>query len=513
MKCPKCGRLWDVSNKITSSTYVCPYCGDAVDSYGQSKKNLGEILLGIKSDYGDEVIDDISRLNALLMDYAPEMSKERKLVINALKEGVLTQLRRGFDDDEAPEFVIRRCVSFLVTEMWVTETAARYAVDAISCVLGVKTTTITEEIREDNNSGSKQLIKGDFQFGSIVRSDDLKEYESIGYKAFASNKELEEIEIPENIRMIYPKAFVGCSALKRVLLGRSISRIGRAAFDGCTSIELFKADNNPVFTVSNGLLIEKSEKRLLRSVNTNVAEISIVNGVKIVCKKAFERSVVERVRIPGSVDAIEEDAFYLTLKLERLDVDKSNTSYRSIDGVLHSRDGKVLLRYPQGKKDVAYYLEDSVSIIGRKAFSCSTILSSITFASGLKEIGENAFEYCVGIENLMFPRSVETIGERAFQYCEKLSSIMLPQGIIRIGDCAFQNCKLLKTVSIPRSVMEIGNMAFWGCKSLSKVVVQDNVRFIGDKAFGDCPEIEVSVKGNEYVETYCKTHGIKCSKV
>ena len=514
MKCPKCGRLWDVSNKITSSTYVCPYCGDTVDSYGQSKKNLGEILLGIKADYGDDIIDDISRLNALLMDYAPEMSKERKLVINALKEGVLSQLRRGLDDDEDPEIVIRRCVSFLVTEMWVTETAARYAIDAISCTLGVKTTTtINEEIGDGNNSRSRQLIKGGFQFGSIVRQDSLKEYESIGYKAFASNKELEEIEIPESIKMIYPKAFLDCSSLKRVLLGRNVSKIGRAAFDGCTSIELFKADNNPVFTVSNGLLIEKSEKRLLRSVNTDVAEISIVNGVKTVCKKAFERSSVERVRIPGTVDTIEEDAFYLTLKLERLDVDKSNASYKSIDGVLHSRDGNSLLRYPQGKKDVAYYLEDSVSIIGRKAFSCSTVLSSITFDSGLKEIGENAFEYCVGIENLMLPRSVETIGERAFQYCEKLSSVMLPQGIIRIGDCAFQNCKLLKTVSIPRSVTEIGNMAFFGCKSLSKVVIQDNVRFIGDKAFGDCPEIEVSVKGNEYVETYCKTHGIKCSKV
>ena len=100
MKCPKCGRLWDVSNKITSSTYVCPYCGEVADSYGQSKKNLGEILLGIKADYGIDVIDDIPRLNALLMDYAPEMAKERKLVINALKEGVLSQLRRGIDNDE-----------------------------------------------------------------------------------------------------------------------------------------------------------------------------------------------------------------------------------------------------------------------------------------------------------------------------------------------------------------------------------------------------------------------------
>lgn len=514
MKCPKCGRLLDVSNRITSSTYVCPYCGDAVDLYGQSKKSLGEILLGLKTDYGDDVIDDISRLNALLMDYVPEMAKERKLVVNALKEGVLSQLKRGVDEGEDPEFVTHRCVSFLVTEMWITENAARYAIDAISYALGVKVNTSDDEItKADKNFGNRQLIKGDFQFGSVVKPENLKEYESIGYKAFASDKQLEEIEMPENIRVIYPKAFWDCSSLRRVILGRNVSKIGKSAFEGCTNIELFKTDNNPNFTVSNGLLIGKSEKKLLRSVSANVAEISIVNGIKTVCRKAFEQSAVERVRIPRTVDTIEEDAFYLTLKLERLDVDQSNTSFRSIDGVLHTRDGKSLLRYPQGKKDVAYYLEDNVTTICRKAFSCTTSLSSITFAGGLKEIGENAFEYCIGIENLMLPRNVETIGERAFQYCEKLSSVMLPQGIIRIGDCAFQGCALLKTVSIPRSVAEIGNMAFFGCKSLFKIVIQDNVRFIGDKAFGDCPEIEVSIKGNEYVEIYCKTHGIKCSKV
>lgn len=514
MKCPKCGRLWDVSNKITSSTYVCPYCGDAVDLHGQSKKNLGEILLRIKADYGDDVIEDIFRLNALLMDYAPEMARERKLVVNALKEGVLFQLRRGLDEEDNPEIVMRRCVAFLVAEMWVTENAARYAVDVISYVLGVKANTSDNRgIESDNSSGSKQLIKGDYQFGAIVKSENLQGYESIGYKAFASNKQLEEIEMSENIRIIYPKAFFDCSSLRKICLGRNVSKIGKAAFDGCTSIELFKADNNPNYTVSNSLLIDKSEKKLLRSVNSNGAEISIVNGIKTICKKAFERSSVERVKIPGTVETIEEDAFYLTLKLERLDVDQSNTSFRSIDGVLHTRDGKSLLRYPQGKKDVAYYLEDSVTVICRKAFSCAAVLSSITFAGGLKEIGENAFEYCIGIENLMLPRSVEVIGERAFQYCEKMNSVMLPQGIIRIGDCAFQGCELLKTVSIPRSVTEIGNMAFFGCRSLSKVVIHDNVRFIGDKAFGNCPLIEVLIKGNDYVETYCKMHGIKSSKV
>ena len=55
-------------------------------------------------------------------------------------------------------------------------------------------------------------------------------------------------------------------------------------------------------------------------------------------------------------------------------------------------------------------------------------------------------------------------------------------------------------------------MAFAGCKELSKVVIQENVKFIGDRAFNDCPDVEISVKGNNYVLTYCRMHGIKYSE-
>lgn len=514
MKCSKCGRQWDVSNKITSITYVCPYCGETVDGNGHSKKNLGEVIESIIADFGEDVIENTSRLNALLMDYAPDMAKERKLIINALKEGVLVQLRRGLEDYEKTEDIARKCIAMLVSEMWITENAARYAVNVVLRSLGQ---TVGGELKpsdsDTDNSEDKQLVKGSASFGTIVRKDDLVGYGSIGYKAFASNDKLTEIDVPENITKIYPKAFFDCTKLRKVRLSRKIESIGRGAFDGCIQLENITIESNPNYTVSNGLLIEKNRKMLIRNTNRSNTSVSVTNGVVSICKKAFEKTGTERINIPGTVNEIEEDAFSFTMSLQEIKVDASNRSFKSIDGVLHSCDGKELIRYPQGKKDASYYLEDEVTKIGRKAFSCAVKLCSITFAGNLREIDVNAFEYCLGLENLMLPRSVEIIGERAFQYCEKLISVMLPHGIVRIGDCAFLRCELLKTVSVPRSVKEIGNMAFSGCKALSKVVIQDNVRFIGDKAFSDCPNIEISVIGNDYVSAYCKMHGIKCTKV
>ena len=514
MKCPKCGRQWDVSNKITSVTYVCPYCGETVDGNGCRKENLGKIIKRIMADYGEDVIDNISCLNALLMDYVPDMAKERKLVINALKEGILIQLKRGIEEEgKRTEDAARECAAMLVSDMWITENAARYAVNVILYSLGYVGGGETEPSAGSSITRGKQLIKGSIPFEPVVHKEKLTEYESIGYKAFASNYQLTEIEIPESITKIYPKAFLNCIGLKKISLSQNLETIGQGVFDGCIQLEDISINNNPNYTVSNGLLIDRNKKMLIRSTNRKSTSVSVINGINIICKKAFEKDSTEHIKIPGTVNEIEEDAFACTMNLQEITVETSNKTYCSIDGVLHSRNRKKLIRYPQGKQNGAYYLEDEVIKIGRKAFSCAVKLRSVTFAGKLKEIEANAFEYCIGIENVLLPRNVEVIGERAFQYCKKLVSVMLPQGIIKIGDCAFLGCKFLKTVSIPRSVNDIGNMAFAGCKSLSGVVIQENVRFIGDKAFADCPNVEISVKENAYVETYCRMHGIKWKKV
>lgn len=512
MKCSKCGRPWDVSSNITSTTYVCPYCGEIMDVNGRSKKNLGEVIETIIAEFGEDVLEDPTRLNAMLMDYAPDMTKERKLVINALKEGILTQIKRELERNEKIENVAKKCTAMLVSDMWITEKAAFYAVNVIMRSLGHSLIGEQKAPPKPEANTERILIKGASSFGAVVRKEELLNYSAIGYKAFAANYQLTEIEVPKNIIRIYPKAFFGCSSLKKISLSSTLEEIGQGAFDGCIQLENIIIDNNKNYVVSNGCLIDKGKRLLIKSIDKAGDVSSIINGIKTVCKKSFERIRVQEIKIPATVSKIEEDAFYFTMNLQNIAVDPANKDFRSIDGVLHSRDVNKLLKYPQGRANSSYYLEDEVVKIGKKAFSYALKLRSVTFAGNLKEIGERAFEYCVGIENILLPRSVEIIGEMAFQYCENLFSVMLPQGIIRIGDGAFLGCKKLKTLSIPRSVEEIGGMAFAGCKELSKVVIQENVKFIDNNAFKDCPNVEISVKANDYVATYCKVHGIRLSQ-
>lgn len=529
MKCHKCGNEWQTSNRITSSTYVCPYCGETFGDDGQSKKNLGEIIAGLRQSFGENILDDPARLNSILMDFAPDMPKERKLIVNALKEGILTQFRRGIEGSrEDIKVVAQRCVAMLVSDMWITETAARYVMDVVLIASGycpiateaveidivpdsIASATVTQH---DYRTGSGKILnKGDKDFGIIVTESELKDYSIIGYKAFAANAEVTKINIAGSIRKIHPKAFSGCSSLKEVnLSGTEVPTIGNGAFDGCIELSTISMPNNPRYGVINHMLIDKSEKVLMRCLHSGNKAVQIQNGIRTVCRKSFEDPELESVHIPGTVDKIEEDAFFLTTHLAAFSVDRTNRFFRAIDGVLHSRDGKILLNYPQGNPNISYYLEDSVEKIDRKAFSRCVNLVSVTFNSTLREVGACAFEYCTALENIILPRSVMLVGERTFQYCEKLNSVMLPYGIKEIGEYAFQGCGRLKTINIPKTVESIGNMAFVGCQSLASAIIQENVRHIGEGAFIDCPQVKIFIAGNEYAETYCRSHGIPYTK-
>lgn len=526
MKCPKCGKIWSEYNSIASNTYICPYCGDNFASDGEVREDISQILKKLVKDFGKDVLLDISRTNALLMDYAPHSEKERKLIVMVMKERTLSQLLGLIDKTEdEKKFVINKCVRQLVSDIWITEVAARYAItvlaNAIGCLSGNDfalldelSVSVQDNAANNNQMGYATLSKGtDFKNKDEI-SQALEKCDSIGFKAFAAQPMIENINLPVSIKTIYPRAFLNCTNLRSITLPHGIQKIGTCAFEGCSSLEKIKTSDSGNFKVLDGVLIDKKEKRTVRAENTVKREkISITNGIVTIAKRTFDRCPVKTIVVPASVKRIEKNAFFLTMNLERFVVDGNNQFFKSIDGVLHDRSGKKIIRYPQGMTGISYYLEDSVEEIGYQAFSCSKNLQAITFTSTLKEIGNKAFEFCNNLENLILPGSVEVIGERAFQYCGKLRSVMLSRSIIVIGDCAFYNCLALDTISVPESVEKIGNLAFANCINLKSVIVQDNISFIGDGAFVGCPEIEVSIKNNEYVERYCKSRNITYKKI
>ena len=111
-------------------------------------------------------------------------------------------------------------------------------------------------------------------------------------------------------------------------------------------------------------------------------------------------------------------------------------------------------------------LPDNINVIGKKAFSGCSSLSSIKIPNA-SVIGDSAFEFCLSLTNVVIPESVTSIGERVFYGCSSLTSIVIPDSVTSIGNLAFDGCSSLTSVVIPDSVTSIGDDAFQGCESLA----------------------------------------------
>lgn len=61
--------------------------------------------------------------------------------------------------------------------------------------------------------------------------------EFISTDSFLNNLHLQEIRLPEGIRIIHDSAFEGCKNLKRVYLPATLEHIGRGAFMDCSMLE------------------------------------------------------------------------------------------------------------------------------------------------------------------------------------------------------------------------------------------------------------------------------------
>ena len=182
-------------------------------------------------------------------------------------------------------------------------------------------------------------VIGSFSFGlcralkTIKLPDSLRE---IGSEAFRECEALEVISFPESLEKIEYKAFEKCNSLKEAILPESTNYLGYEAFANCTSLETVYipdaceiespkewgyqfegctslsnvqlSDNNPNYTIVDGLLCNKNGDFLIKSFSKeNIVEIP--DRVRIIGPKAFANTLCSVVIMPDSIIEINSMAF------------------------------------------------------------------------------------------------------------------------------------------------------------------------------------------------------------
>lgn len=100
--------------------------------------------------------------------------------------------------------------------------------------------------------------------------------------------------------------------------------------------------------------------------------------------------------------------------------------YKTVDGVLFSKDGKTLLAYPDNRKAEHY---DVPAGVERIEDIHNEYLKTISLPIGLKSIGDYGFSGCTRLQSIALPLTVKEIGKEVFSACVSLELVSLPEGL------------------------------------------------------------------------------------
>ena len=225
----------------------------------------------------------------------------------------------------------------------------------------------------------------------------------IGIRAFCKCESLSAITIPEKTTEISLGAFEECRNLTRITISDSVTSIGKAAFKRCSSLTEITIPNS----VSR---IEDSTFKECES----ITEVSIPESVTEIGKETFYACQnLKRIHLPDSIAKIGENAFALCPVLSEIGVSDHAGKYRTIDGVLFSKDGKKLIAFPAGYGKQSYIVPEQTEQIAPSAFYGAEQLNQVILPQSLKSIGGNAFKR-TGITFATVPKSVEKLPQKAF---------------------------------------------------------------------------------------------------
>ena len=272
--------------------------------------------------------------------------------------------------------------------------------------------------------------------------------------------------IPNDITSISKNAFAACYNLTSVTIPNSVTSIGEGAFMHCgiTSINI----PNSVTSIEKETFLGCSR----------LTSIIIPNNLTSIGEMAFAScEMLPSITIPNNVERIGESAFYGCTFVKEKFINHSSLDAEAnyywgatiadveIDGLYIRNDTVVYCR----RNVVAITIPDSITTIGKEAFSNCDSLRSIIIPNSVNAIEDYAFKSCASLLSITIPNGVTSIGKRAFYHCEALQSVALPNRLTSIGEWAFADCDSLISITIPNSVTSIGDYAFITCDLLDSI--------------------------------------------
>ena len=303
-----------------------------------------------------------------------------------------------------------------------------------------------------------------------------------------------DIIIPDSVVEISDEAFLGCANIKgKLILSNNLRSIGKNAFLRCDNMTGELQLPETVETIGNSAFSYCSSLEGDLKIPDKVCNLDWFLGCN---------SMTGTLYLPDHAE-LEEDFVYKIFdkcSFSSINASAESQNYLSEDGVLYSKDGKMLLAYPGNRKGTLIVRNGCEVIASRACYYCKKI-SSVVLSETLKKIDDyafyNAFEKDTAVE---IPDSVTTLGEYSFAE-SSVNTVVLGKNIQDIYEKNVFSFSDVNTVVYHSDIVKIGVYKMdnyngnWGLYFVNNIILD--------------PDASIQWAGAQ-TEVYEKDKGVIC---
>ena len=312
MQCERCNA------ELPPNAVKCPECGAPAPQNIEGFENTIEIqhiLKTIMEKHGSILINDPTQFVSMLNDYLNSYDKERRLLVNAMRAGVLKNMVK--EEKTNREYALLSAKSYMINELFVSDNAAEFVLACFTYTLGwpyessmakKENTDEPEEKEEPEEKDTAPALKIDSKVFKpsdagrhrLARTITIPEgYTKIDSFCFDGFGFMRSIVLPSTMMAIGDYAFSECKHLKGIELPEGLKVIEQGAFSQCVKLAMVK--------IPRGIL-EIADNTFSFCANLSVVEIpSTVSSIGVEAFSGCEK--LERLLLPDSVKFIDKNAF------------------------------------------------------------------------------------------------------------------------------------------------------------------------------------------------------------
>lgn len=349
-------------------------------------------------------------------------------------------------------------------------------------------------------------------------------FKGVEYNAFQNCTNLTNLTLPDNIEYVASNSFNGCVSLQWVKLG-GLKRIYSSAFENCVSLtkvyfgEGFERMDNSAFyntpklttfyNIPNKYIyledhcldgsgwMSKQPDGIVYfgnvtiTVKGGVTDVTLKDGTQWINDTTFKNSSgLKSITIPSSIVSDKEPNFFNIFDkcgntLEAINIDENDTRYKSVDGIVYSKDGKKMIYCPKAKSGTVT-LSDTVETIGNSALRDCDKITALKFGLNTRYI--DTYDICtmnalksvtVPTDNIYFSDDSGVLYNKGktnlYVYpAQKTGAYTMPDTVSDIYYYAFSTAEKLTELNVPAATRNLYLSYFSKTSALKAINVNEN---------------------------------------